>query len=699
MLNVTYHPYTLHFKEPAGTSRGVYLQRKVWYIIVSEVDAQHYGIGECAPLPRLSCDDVPEYEQVLADACGRLAVDGQIPYNLLQQFPSILFGMESAMLSLQGSHTGHSPLWLYDNAFTRGEEGITINGLVWMGSFEEMLERMQHKIDQGYRCVKIKVGAINWQQELELIRVLRSRFPKEAITLRLDANGGFSADNALKRLYDLAPYHIHSIEQPIAPNQWKALVRICRESPIPIALDEELIGLNTIDEKVRLLDTVRPQYIILKPSLHGAFSGCEEWIKLARERNIGYWATSALESNIGLNAIAQWCAESRPTLPQGLGTGQLFTDNTSATQLEIVGEQLWHTDGRAQKEFEKEIEAFRHEWSDVGPTVWVHTSGSTGQPQPMEVEKERMTASARMTLRFLRLRPGDRALLCLPLKYIAGKMMVIRSIIGGLHLVAVPPSSHPFRTLAQTLRLLPESAILQHPLLPDFVALTPMQAWHTLQDEHERAVLVNVPRIIIGGGPVSTALHSALQCCKGEVYSTYGMTETLSHIAMRRLNGPLQDDWYTPLPGVNISLTPNGCLAINAPALCKEILITHDIAEIDGRGRFRILGRTDNIITSGGIKLSLEAIEQRIGTIGIPYMLTAVQDTVLGQALTLLYTTESPDTTPSILMAHLNACLDRYERPRYMFRVAALPLTETGKPARARAQEIAEKMVKGAALN
>ena len=699
MLNVTYHPYILHFKEPAGTSRGVYLHRKVWYVIISEVNTPHFGIGECAPLPHLSCDDVPEYEQVLAHACSKLSADGQIPYSLLQPFPSILFGMETAMLSLQASRAGRSPLWLHDNAFTRGEEGITINGLVWMGKFEDMLQRMQHKVDQGFKCVKIKVGAIDWQQELELIRVLRKRFAKETIELRLDANGGFSTDNVLKRLHDLAPYGIHSIEQPIAPKQWAAMARICRESPIPIALDEELIGVNSSHEKAHLLDSIRPQYIILKPSLHGAFSGCEEWIRLACERHIGYWATSALESNIGLNAIAQWCAQKHLILPQGLGTGQLFSDNTSAPQLDVIGEQLWNTGGRAQQEFEREVEEFRHEWCQRKPTVQVHTSGSTGLPQPMEVEKTRMEASAKMTLRFLHLQPGDRALLCLPLKYIAGKMMVVRAMVGGLHLKSVCPSSHPFRALAQILRLLPESAVGQHPFLPHFVALTPMQAWNTLQDVHERTVLAHIPHIIIGGGPVSTELHDALQYCKGEVYSTYGMTETLSHIAMRRLNGPLQDEWYSPLSGVEISLSPNRSLVIHAPSLSKEKLFTHDIAEINGRGQFRILGRTDNIITSGGIKISPEILEQRIGMIGIPYMFTAVQDPVLGQALTLLYSAESPDITPNAVIARLEGSLSRYERPRYIFNVSALPFTETGKPARARAQAMAEKLVKDAADN
>lgn len=693
-MTVSYSPYILHFKEPAGTSRGVYRERKVWYITIREEGTPYFGIGECAPLPRLSCDDTPDYQEILAKACHLLSQSGSIPYADLQHYPSILFGMETAMLSFQASQAGRSPLCLYDNNFSRGEQGITINGLVWMGTFDEMLRRMHQKVDQGFRCVKIKVGAIDWERELQLIRVLREHFPPDVIELRLDANGGFSNTNALERLCELAPFGIHSIEQPIAQRQWQEMADICRRSPIPIALDEELIGVNEKAEKIRLLDTIKPQYIILKPSLHGGISGSEEWMSLARERNIGYWATSALESNIGLNAIAQWCAEQHPTLPQGLGTGQLFTDNTSAPQLDIIGQQLWHTGGKTREMFEKEIEDFRRNWSDECPTLQVYTSGSTGEPRPITVEKSRMEASARMTLRFLRLRSGDHALLCMPLKYIAGKMMVVRSIVGNLRLSAVPPSSHPLQDIAQIFRLFPEIPAEGHPLLPHFLALTPMQAWNSLQDVHERMVFSRIPRIIIGGGAVSPELLDALQCCEGEVYSTYGMTETLSHIAMRRLNGQEQSEWYTPLPDVEVSRDKFGCLNIHAPAVCAETIVTHDITEVDEQGRFRILGRTDNIISSGGIKISLEKLEQSIGTLGVPYLLTAVKDPILGEALTLMYVPDTPETLPEVVAQRLVGRTERHERPRNILPVDEIPLTETGKPARAKAREMAEKIIK-----
>ena len=234
----------------------------------------------------------------------------------------MLFGLETALRHLQ---TGTIRLW--DSAFSRGEEGIPINGLVWMGTFEEMKQRIHEKITQGFRCIKLKIGAIDFNRELELLARIRDHFPAEQIELRVDANGAFSPADALEKLHRLSEFQLHSIEQPIRAGQWNEMARLCAATPFPIALDEELIGINRRDRKIELLETIRPQYIILKPSLHGGISGSEEWMELAAERGIGSWVTSALESNIGLNAIAQWCATLQPALPQGLGTGLLFTDN------------------------------------------------------------------------------------------------------------------------------------------------------------------------------------------------------------------------------------------------------------------------------------------------------------------------------------------------------------------------------------
>lgn len=339
-LSIT--PRTLHFKQPAGTSRGVYTTRQSWFVTATDDTRPGVqGVGECAPLPDLSCDASPEYEERLYELCRMVELHGDICYDALRPYPSVLFGLETALLDLKRGGTGV----LFDNGFARGETGIPINGLVWMGNYEEMLQRLEEKMHAGFRCVKLKIGAIDFDRELDLVRHIRSAFTKEQIELRVDANGGFTADCALQRLEQLAQYDIHSIEQPIRQHQWAEMAALCKATPIPIALDEELIGVNDLSMKEQLLDTIRPQYIILKPSLHGGMYGSREWIALAGERGIGSWITSALESNVGLNAIAQFAADvygDDITMPQGLGTGLLFTDNIPMP-LEIRGDRLWRT--------------------------------------------------------------------------------------------------------------------------------------------------------------------------------------------------------------------------------------------------------------------------------------------------------------------------------------------------------------------
>ncbi|MBQ8990355.1 MAG: o-succinylbenzoate synthase [Prevotella sp.] len=326
---------TLHFKQPAGTSRGVYTERKIWLIRLS--DGQRQGVGECAPLPDLSCDAVPDYREKLEVFCAEFCQKGEIDGEAMRDYPSMLFGLETALLNLQRGDR------LFDTAFSRGEVGIPINGLVWMGNYEEMLRRLEEKLEKGFRCVKLKIGAIGFEQELDLVKRIRERFSFHEVELRLDANGAFPYEEALYKLELLSQYAIHSIEQPIRQGQWAFMAELCRESPLPIALDEELIGVNDPEMKAHMLNIIKPRYIILKPSLHGGMQGCREWIDAAKQQGIGSWITSALESNIGLNAIAQFASEvygDDIRMPQGLGTGQLFTDNIPMP-LEIRGDQLW----------------------------------------------------------------------------------------------------------------------------------------------------------------------------------------------------------------------------------------------------------------------------------------------------------------------------------------------------------------------
>ena len=372
MYKIDISERTLHFKQPAGTSRGVYTTRHSYYLTLTSDEMPGVeGVGECATLPDLSCDAKPEYAVTLRQVCQMVEQMGRIPYDMIRAYPSITFGLETAFASFfdaakklleivpaEGASSSSEMLKqngvsvpagmenlvdLYDSPFGRGEEGITINGLVWMGTYEEMLARLEEKLQAGFHCVKLKIGAIDFFKELDLIKRIRDVYTREQVELRVDANGGFSPENAMSQLEALAKYDIHSIEQPIKQHQWPKMAQLCRETPLPIALDEELIGVNVRSMKEALLDTIRPQYIILKPSLHGGIYGCNEWIQLADQRGIGSWITSALESNIGLHAIAHYAAKvygPNVQMPQGLGTGQLFTDNIPMP-LEIRGDQLF----------------------------------------------------------------------------------------------------------------------------------------------------------------------------------------------------------------------------------------------------------------------------------------------------------------------------------------------------------------------
>lgn len=318
----------LHFKEPAGTSRGVYTTRTSWFVTFrSLTDPNHVGVGECAPLPDLSSDAGAGYIDRLRQLCRLAEVRQELPRAEMEQYPSMAFGLETAWMHYTaGSYN------FFDTAFGRGEAEIPINGLVWMGSYDQMLSRMQHKLDDGFGCVKLKIGAIDFDKEMELMRVIRSAFSASQIQLRVDANGAFAVGDAMSRLDAISKYDIHSIEQPIRQGRWADMAELCKHSPMPVALDEELIGHYTADARRRLLDAIMPQYIVIKPSLHGGMAGTEAWIEEARARGIGSWITSALESNVGLNAIAQlasrcYSPEELNRTAQGLGTGQLFTDN------------------------------------------------------------------------------------------------------------------------------------------------------------------------------------------------------------------------------------------------------------------------------------------------------------------------------------------------------------------------------------
>ncbi len=324
MITAQYHKYNLNFKTPSGTSRGVLKTKETWFVII-EAEGKR-GIGECGILRGLSVDDVSEYEDKLKWTCNNINLGLEVLLTHLEAFPSIQFGLETAFLSLSQDNPYH----LFPSEFTKGNASIPINGLVWMGSESFMRQQIIDKIEAGFSCIKLKIGAIDFKTELNILKSIRTQFSKSDIELRVDANGAFLVNDALERLKQLSDFDLHSIEQPIATKQFDAIAQLCLESPLPIALDEELIGVFSSEKKQQLLQTIQPQYIILKPSLVGGFKGSMEWITIAETLGINWWITSALESNIGLNAIAQWTYTLNSALPQGLGTGGLFTNNFDA---------------------------------------------------------------------------------------------------------------------------------------------------------------------------------------------------------------------------------------------------------------------------------------------------------------------------------------------------------------------------------
>ena len=328
---------SLLFKQASGTSRGVLTEKETFLLEISQGDKK--GIGECALFRGLSYDDVPEYEQKLQWLCQNIHEPEEFLLTELKSFPSIVFGLEQALENLK-----HGEHLYFPSTFTEGISSIKINGLIWMGSADFMQKQIEEKLSQGFDCIKLKIG-VDWPSEKEIITQLRKKFPKEQLEIRVDANGAFDFETAKRVLMELSALGIHSIEQPIKKSSikgnYKEMAALCSQTPTPIALDEELIGIVEYQDKKNLLEAILPQYIILKPALVGGFSGTDEWISLAETMGIPWWITSALESNIGLNAICQYTFTKNNPLPQGLGTGALFTNNFESP-LVLKGDQMWY---------------------------------------------------------------------------------------------------------------------------------------------------------------------------------------------------------------------------------------------------------------------------------------------------------------------------------------------------------------------
>ncbi|OIQ37698.1 MAG: o-succinylbenzoate synthase [Bacteroidetes bacterium MedPE-SWsnd-G1] len=327
-MKATFQKYILNFKQASGTSRGVLRTKETFFIMLN--NGEKTGIGECGLFYGLSADDRPDYEEKLQWLCDNIHLEKAHLLSELMEFPSIQFGLEQALLSINAEESFN----LFPSKFTRGEEGIPINGLIWMGSESFMQQQIREKLKNGFTTIKMKIGAIDFETELKLLKSIRKEFNSKEIELRVDANGAFNPEIALEKIKRLSELEIHSIEQPIKQGQSDSMAKLCEQTPLPIALDEELIGVFDVTKKKELLQIIRPQYIILKPSLIGGFGGSKDWISISEEQNIGWWITSALESNIGLNAISQFTYNLAVNVPQGLGTGGLFTNNI-ASPLEV----------------------------------------------------------------------------------------------------------------------------------------------------------------------------------------------------------------------------------------------------------------------------------------------------------------------------------------------------------------------------
>ena len=626
---------TLNFKQPAGTSLGVMKTRDLWYITITENGKT--GIGECAPLPGLSLDNIDQIESKLGEVCKD--PNSHIKdLSILKGFPSIRFGLEMAELDLRNGGSQN-----YFGSF----ESIKINGLIWMGDPDFMMSQLKQKLEESWKCIKIKIGALDFEKELEILQSIRSQFGKDNLELRVDANGAFTVSDINKKLNRLAEFDLHSIEQPIQTGQWDLLTELCQYSPIPIALDEELIPLVNEEDRIRMLDRVKPQYLVLKPSLLGGFSESDKWIELAKERNICWWITSALESNIGLNAIAQWTAKMKPCGFQGLGTGQLFINNIPSP-LKVKSGIL----SKSNSQIWDDVNQFISDWYSPKDEMMLQTSGSTGKPKSISVKKGWMKNSAQLTGKTFGLKEGDTALLCMPMKYVAGKMMVVRALKLGLDLKVVEPFSKPLKNIDEPI---------------DFAAMVPMQLEKSL-DQIEK-----MKTLLVGGGKVNPKLVEKIQGISTQVNETYGMTETLTHVAIKPLNGPNKSDVFQALDGIQFEMDDRSCLVIFAPMMNPNPVVTNDLVELVDETSFRWLGRIDNVINSGGIKIIPELVEAKLTEVvsSRRYFIAGLPDESLGEKVVLVIEGDEIEISLDVL--------EKYERPKEIYFISKFVEIESGK--------------------
>ena len=629
-MEVVNRPLT--FKKPAKTSRDVMTEKPNYYLKATDNTGKTV-MGECSLIPGLSL----ESEQDAVDELNRLAAGTSLSMrDVPLELPSVRFAVEMILIEFCNVQL--------ESGFSKGRRGLDINGLVWMDNTNSMLRQLDSLVKRGFKTIKIKVGALPFNKELELLSEVRRRCPVGEYILRVDANGAFHKDT-VDKLNALDEFQLHSIEQPITAGNTVVMSEVCRLSTVPIALDEELIGVFSKEDKKALLKEIRPDYVVLKPSLIGGLSETTEWIEVANKLSIGWWVTSALESNVGLTAIANWTGwlvehfkEGELTV-SGLGTGSLYSNNIES-DLEIIEGKLWHKsagklciddrtwklDLEGAREFygdtfreawTDDLASFLLEWFESDNDIECRTSGSTGKPKIIKHTRAALTSSAEDTLKFFCLARKSKIILALPTEFIAGKMMVIRAITGNHDLIAV----------SSNLETLWDSNA-------DFVALTPHQL-SKIKKKSTPKSFPSVKTILLGGSPVSDDLLSIIPS-DINVYEGYGMTETITHVALRKRVAGILPKPYKALPGVRFKKTDDNRLVISAEKRNVTDLVTDDIIDLQDSESFDWLSRASNIINSGGIKFIPEELERKLRTvINHDLLIYSVDDRQLGEKIML----------------------------------------------------------------
>lgn len=639
-MKFSFRKLSLPFLKPAVTSAGAYYNRETWYVFWE--DDGYTAIGECAPLPHLSIESHGDIEQELKKLQSFIEAGGKDWRSQIQPVSSVTFAMEMAeqALSQKQAYT------FFPSTFTKQRKPLSINGLIWMASYQDMLDQVEKKITEGWKCIKLKIGAIDFEEEIKLISGIRERFSESELELRVDANGAFSPSEVLPKLERLAPYGLHSIEQPVKPGQWQLMADCVAAGLVPIALDEELIPVRSAAEREKLLEKVKPDYVVLKPSLIGGYSAAKNWLDLAAKYRCGSWVTSSLESNIGLLALAQWTAKQDLIGYQGLGTGKLLAQNfpipasVEAGTLSMLNTKPW------SEPYELLVDYLCPQ-----KEVCFYTSGSTGEPREIIADKSAVAYSCQETNKSTGMEPGSCMLIALPMRYVAAKMQVLRAWESAFQLWIIEPCADPLTEFGGEV---------------DITSLVPYQ----LQNSLDSGSITFAKKVLVGGSRVNQTLDKEIKKYNTLVWETYGMTETYSNIALRKISPGSK---FKPVGDTVITTNAEGCLVVSSQMRKISNLETRDLVLVNADGSFTVKGRIDNIINSGGIKVNPMEIEQLLAPqlLDKRYFVSAVPSQDYGEVVALFI--EGDDLKLDLSM------LKKAEKPKHLFFIKQFKQLKTGK--------------------